>query len=213
MGDIAAEKAALRAAIRQRRARLRHAASDDDWTARGHRLATAVLDLPAVQAAVGPSGSGIPVAVYESRSTEPPTEQLTRALLDLGAQVLRPVMAPPDTLHWVAVHQDRRSDQFDHGASARGISVATSAAELAALGCSLVITPALAVGRDQSRLGQGGGYFDRFIAAVRSPVGGEAAAPRPCKPITFVALVGPGEVLATVPHDELDQSIDDWCVG
>lgn len=213
MGDIAAEKAALRAAIRQRRARLRHVASDDDWAARGHRIAAVVLELPAVRAAVHPSVSGSPIAVYESKSTEPPTEQLTRALLDLGAQVLTPVAATAEALHWVALHHDRRSDQIDHVASAPGTRVATNAAELTALGCSLVITPALAVGRDHSRLGQGGGYFDRFIAAVRSPAGGEAAAHRPYKPITFVALVGPGEVLATVPHDELDQSIDDWCVG
>lgn len=208
--DIADAKETVRALIRQRRAQLRQAASDDDWAARGHRIARAVLAMPVVHSAVGSSSAGTPVALYESRATEPPTEQLKRALLDLGVEVLIPLEASSESLTWVPVERDRPIDQTGC-AERRG--TATGPAELATLGCSLVIAPALAVGRDHSRLGQGGGYFDRLIAAARSTGGNELTRDRSKKPITFVALIGPGELLVTVPHDELDQPVDAWCVG
>ena len=207
--DVAAAKETLRAQLRKRRAHLRRAASDDDWAARGQRIATAVLAMPVVRAAVASSASG-PIAIYESTATEPPTKQLVHALLGLGADVVVPVVASSQSLAWVPVERDRPIRQTG---PAENDGTATGPAQLAALRCPIVIAPALAVGRDHSRLGQGGGYFDRSIAAARSRDGSEASGDRSEKPIIFIALIGPGELLATVPHDELDQLVDGWCVG
>ncbi|MCW2709953.1 MAG: 5-formyltetrahydrofolate cyclo-ligase, partial [Marmoricola sp.] len=58
----------------------------------------------------------------------------------------------------------------------------------------VVLVPGLAVGRDGSRLGRGGGSYDRALARV--PVG------------TFVCvLLNSEEVLATVPRDSHDRPV------
>lgn len=200
---MAQRKAALRARIRRLRAQRRAEAGDADWAKRGERIAATVLALPAVRAAIQ---DATPIGVYESTATEPPTGELIRRLLAGGASVVVPVAAPSHPLLWVPA---ARPDAADGTAGRRPVDAGH---ELRVLGCSLVIAPALAVGRDHSRLGQGGGYFDRLIASIRStPSGGSPAAPAGL--VTFLALVGPDEVLDTVPTDELDQRVDGWCVG
>jgi 5-formyltetrahydrofolate cyclo-ligase len=63
-----------------------------------------------------------------------------------------------------------------------GASVDLSVAEL-------VFLPAVAVGRDGTRLGRGRGFYDRALASVAAPM---------------VALVHNDEVFDTVPHEPHD---------
>lgn len=201
--EVAQRKATLRTLIRRRRARRRAEAGDADWAKRGERIARTVLALPTVQAAIQ---DATPIGVYQATATEPPTCELIRRLLAGGASVVVPVAVPSHPLLWVPAVRP------DAGGGTTRRRPALAGRELRELRCSLVITPALAVGRDHSRLGQGGGYFDRLIASIRSTQSGGSPAAA-ADPVTFLALVGPDEVLDTVPTDQLDQPVNGWCVG
>ena len=67
-------------------------------------------------------------------------------------------------------------------------------------GADVVLVPALAVDRDGARLGQGGGYYDRFIASL------DRLASRPVLLATVYAheLVPAG----TFEYDALDRRVD-----
>ena len=56
----------------------------------------------------------------------------------------------------------------------------------------LIIMPALAAGRDGSRLGRGKGYFDRAVAGLNTP---------------RVVVVHDSELYDSVPADEFDQTV------
>ncbi len=63
---------------------------------------------------------------------------------------------------------------------------------------SLILTPLLAYDRLGHRLGQGGGFYDRTIAALR-------ALP---DPPAFVGLAFEGQELDVIPHGPFDQPLD-----
>jgi len=171
--------------------------SDNDREARAARIADTVLGHELARGAVA-AGRGI--AVYEALEAEPPTRTLIGRLRDAGSKVLVPRVLPHRQLAWV---------RLGEAGGAIVEAAAVGAAGLRRHDCALVITPALAVGRDGTRLGQGGGYFDRLIAETRDRVEpGDIGSP----PV-FLALVGPDEVVEAVPTDGLDQPIDGWIVG
>lgn len=170
--------------------------SDVDRDARAARIADAACAHELVRDALA-AGRGI--GVYEALETEPPTRVLIERLCDAGSRVLVPRVRPHRRLAWAHC-----------GGSGEPIGEASLGADgLRRLDCALVITPALAVGRDGTRLGQGGGYFDRLIAETRDRAGSGEFGSRP----VFLALVGPDELVESVPTDGLDQPIDGWIVG
>jgi 5-formyltetrahydrofolate cyclo-ligase len=59
----------------------------------------------------------------------------------------------------------------------------------------VVVVPALAVGPDGTRLGRGGGSYDRALARVTAAR-------------TVIALLYDGEVLPDVPVEEHDRAVD-----
>ncbi len=143
-----------------------------------------------------------PLALYVSLPGEPPTAELRARLRDRGSRVLLPVARPEAALAWI--------DDPGETATAWGTpradptieappTVADTASEFAALAPSVILVPALAVTRDGRRLGQGGGYYDRFLGELPG-----ASTGGPLR----VALVGPGELLADIPTDELDRPVD-----
>ena len=143
-----------------------------------------------------------PLALYVSLPGEPPTAELRARLRDLGSRVLLPVARPEAALAWI--------DDPGETATAWGTpradptidappTVAETVSEFAALAPSIILVPALAATQDGRRLGQGGGYYDRFLGALPG-----ASAGGPLR----VALVGPGELLEEIPTDELDRPVD-----
>ena len=70
-----------------------------------------------------------------------------------------------------------------------------------------ILLPALAVDTTGVRLGQGGGYYDRFLASLASPAGGGVPA-TPTAGVVHEQEVFPPGVL---PHDVLDRPVD-WVV-
>lgn len=61
---------------------------------------------------------------------------------------------------------------------------------------SLCVVPGLCFGEDGSRLGYGGGYYDRFLSNYSGAT---------------VGLVYDGAVRPTIPHDKLDRPVE-WLV-
>jgi 5-formyltetrahydrofolate cyclo-ligase len=113
------------------------------------------------------------VAAYLPLRTEPGSRELLDELVRRGARVLVPVTQPDHDLHWVALSGD--------------VPLGPEAiAEVDA-----VLVPALAVAADGTRLGRGGGSYDRALARVP---GGTVVA----------ALLYDHEVLEHIPSEPWD---------
>lgn len=70
-------------------------------------------------------------------------------------------------------------------------------ADRPALEPDLVIAPLLAFQRDGTRLGQGGGYYDRALQALRAR-----------KPVFVLGVAYSGQQTANLPHEPHDQRLD-----
>lgn len=132
-------KVLLRQEIRTRR---RAKATQRDRRADAEAIARAVL------AALPPGTST--VAAYVALPSEPPTDALLEALVGHGIRVLLPVPLPDNDLDWRAVDRDG-----EHPAPLGLDAIA---------GADVIVAPALGVDRSGTRLGQGGGSYDRALA-------------------------------------------------
>lgn len=159
------------------RARRRELAATRDLTADGAALAEHLLaDPPAGWPGAAPGTAPTTVLSYESLPHEPPTAAVNTALQSAGHRVLVPITLPDMRLEWC--------DLADPDRTPLGIDSPTRA--------DLVLTPALAVDTAGTRLGQGGGCYDRVL-------------PMLAEGTPFVVLLHPGEVtdepLPADPHD------------
>lgn len=118
------------------------------------------------------------VAGYVPLRTEPGSLELLDALANAGALVLVPLLLPDRDLEWAAW------PAADRPALGRA----------AVSGVDAVVVPAFAVALDGTRLGRGGGSYDRALARV------PAGVPR-------VALLFDDELLADLPRDGWDQPV------
>ena len=148
------------------RLRAERAAITTPMHERAQRLADSVLAHPAMTSL--PAGAW--VTCYSSYRDEPPTRVLLQRLSDAGFHVIVPAVRGPH-LHW----HDITGEVDDPSAwteDSYGIpcpatpEVATSPAELLALGVRVILTPGLGMEKGGARIGQGGGYYDRFFAEV-----------------------------------------------
>lgn len=119
------------------------------------------------------------VAAYEPLRTEPGSVELLAGLRASGARVLVPITLPDRDLDWAEWAADGAGAQLGREAIA---------------GAELVLAPALAVAVDGTRLGRGGGSYDRALAR--------------CGPSTATAaLVFDDEVLPALPRDAWDRPV------
>jgi 5-formyltetrahydrofolate cyclo-ligase len=116
------------------------------------------------------------VAAYLPLRTEPGSHELLDELVEHGVRVLVPVTMPDRDLDWVALPGD--------------VPLGTDAIATA----QAVLVPALAVAADGTRLGRGGGSYDRALARV--PAG-----------VPIAALLYDGEAVAHLPSDPWDRSV------
>jgi 5-formyltetrahydrofolate cyclo-ligase len=121
------------------------------------------------------TGHGV-VAAYLPMPTEPGSTELLTALHEAGATVLVPVTLPDRDLDWAPWSAGELGEVEGVAAIARA---------------TLVLVPALAVAADGTRLGRGGGSYDRALA--RCPTGTRTA-----------ALLFDGELVEELPADEWD---------
>ncbi|GAB3881220.1 hypothetical protein GCM10028802_26100 [Terrabacter terrigena] len=143
------------------------------------------------------------VAVYESLPDEPPTGRLVEALLAAGHEVIVPVVLDDWSLEWRYAVPGAVGDQQTvtrpsrlgrPGDDERDGWLGTDALAT----CDLVVTPGLSVDAHGTRLGQGGGCYDRALVH-RDP-----AAP-------VIVLLHEGEQSdADLPVDEHDVPVDGY---
>ena len=109
------------------------------------------------------------VAVYESLPDEPPTGRLVEALLAAGHEVIVPVVLDDFALEWRYAVPGASGDPAtvrrpSHGGHAPDPGDRKGWLGTDALAtCDLVVTPGLSVDRHGTRLGQGGGCYDRAL--------------------------------------------------
>lgn len=132
------------------------------------------------------------VAAYCSAPDEPDTEPLLTALVADGIQVYVPVCEPQYQLSWVQwfpgveVVRSPRAPVMEPVGPRLGLELFDEVAT--------VFIPALAIDTDGLRLGQGGGYYDRFLPQIEQ------------FPVQVAAMVYDEEVVASgtfsvAPHD------------
>ena len=174
---------------RQIRAKRRSLAPERDRDVDAATIATAAGDhldtlaLPPQGTGGHPAYGGQPcVAIYRSLPTEPPTGALAEMLLARGLSVIVPEMLPDKDQDWHELRAD----------GSQGPRLG-----LEAIGAARIIfTPALAIDHHGTRLGQGGGSYDRALA-------------RRHRDAVIVAIVNDEEYAArALPHDAHDVRVN-----
>ena len=151
---------------------------------RARSLADHLMEVPEVQRAAT-------VAAYVSVSSEPGTGPLLDRLRSAGKRVILPLLQPDNDLDWTSY-----AGPEDLRTARRGLLEPTGSplGHDALATADVVLVPGLAVGRDGTRLGRGGGSYDRALARV--PAG------------TFVCvLLNSEEVLGSVPGEDHDRPV------
>lgn len=203
-GDIAADKAAWRRAIRQNRRCRLEVEGPTSRAGDGETLTTHITSwlMKYAEGRSPVSGEGWHIASFESLPTEPPMSQTNESLQSIvvngfGCEVWLPITLADGVLRW-------RSATL--GASANPLHAdpahleQSAGAELLAQ-VDVIIVPALALSRSGRRLGQGGGYYDRAIPALRQ------AQPN----AQTLGVSYPSEVFANVPAEHHDIAVD-WLI-
>jgi 5-formyltetrahydrofolate cyclo-ligase len=188
------DKRDLRHAARERRARLAAALRAGAPGAGVAEAAEAIAET--VLRFVPDAGR---VAVYESLPDEPPTGRLVERLLESGHEVIVPVVLDDFSLEWRYAVRGAVGDRgtVTRRPGATGADQRSGWLGVEALAsCDLVVTPGLSVDRHGTRLGQGGGCYDRALRH-RDP-----AAP-------VITLLHEGEASEDdLPADEHDLPVD-----
>lgn len=199
-------KRAARAAVRRGRAH-RAALAPDALERRQEAEAVAAAVLarmpllppspPVPDALISAASGRRTVASYVALATEPSTAALHEELLARGLRVIVPVLLPDKDLDWVELG---RAEAEPGEPATLGRQAIGSAA--------VVIVPALQIGHDGGRLGQGGGSYDRALArrapgalvvAVVDDDGLVEAVPREPHDAAVSAVVRPGHGWVDLP--------------
>ena len=142
------DKPQARAAAKERTAAL----SAADWKHLGAALAQQLFALPVWRQAPA-------VFCFASMKTEPDTSGIRRAARAQGKVLALPRTRPGGQMEFFPLEA---LDQLQPGRY--GIAEPPAGTPLFPAPGDLILVPCLTAGRDGSRLGHGGGYYDRYLA-------------------------------------------------
>ncbi len=138
-----------------------------------------------------PIPPGATVALYHPMKDELDTKPLAAALIERGFGIALPVT--PKKRGPLTFRAFRDGDPL----SADRYGVMTPSDSAAEVHPMLIVTPLLAFTRDGGRLGYGGGYYDRTLAALRSG-----------RDVLAVGYAFGAQEVGTLPLGPRDQRID-----
>ena len=178
MTDPEAQKAALRADLRARRAQLKAGRPD-----------------AALQAALAFEAAGLgafaTAAIYHPQGSEMDPFPLAVVLRRWGCRIALPAVVARDAPLVF------RLESEEGGARPDALGIPAPPPEAPAVRPDLVIAPLLGFDAKGGRLGQGGGFYDRTIAALRAE-----------GPVMVVGLAYAGQELPAAPMGPFDQRLD-----
>ena len=131
------------------------------------------------------------VAGYRAQGAEIDPWPLMQAFVSAGARLALPAAVSLDAPLMFRAWADGEALAPD----AAGVPSPTKAAEVVTP--DLVITPLLAFDRRGGRMGQGGGHYDRTLAALRAS-----------RPVFALGLAYAAQQLARIPTEPHDQGLD-----
>ena len=148
-------------------------------------------------------------AAYLGVGSEPPTLPLLAALHEAGHQVLLPACEPGLALSWVCWTP---ASEFVRSRYAPIQEPAGERHDTAVMRhTDGIFLPATAVDYSGNRIGQGGGYYDKFLAALTDllPSGTPAPDGGQLPPVPTAAVVYDGELLpaGSIPAEAFDRKV------
>jgi 5-formyltetrahydrofolate cyclo-ligase len=138
-----------------------------------------------------PLRAGMPVASYYPIADEADPRLLGRALSALGHAILLPrvtATGAPLVFHLWREHEPLRPNRF---------AVPEPLAEAKEIHPGLLLVPLLAFDAAGTRLGYGGGFYDRTIARLRAAGG-----------VDVIGIAYDGQEFPELPRDRHDQPLD-----
>lgn len=163
-----AAKAEFRSAQRSRRRADAALRTDDDAARLSAAFAEQASAWLSTVLPTDPS-SAPSVACYLNAAVEPPTAALLQALHDQGCTVLVPVCLPGHLMEWVRWHPGIEVRRSELAPVDEPVGPGLGFQDLFGAdgpGLDAMLLPATAVDAAGNRLGQGGGYYDRFLATL-----------------------------------------------
>ena len=178
--EVANEKRALRAELRERR----RISTVTERAAADAAITQHLIDL------VSDLGSRS-IAAYLSLPEEPGTRDFLAWASDQGIRILLPVSRADGLLDWAPFDgSGEEPDDFGMPAPTSGLLGPIAINEV-----DLIIVPAASVDRTGMRMGWGRGYFDKTLGSMEN-----------CPPV--YAVIFDHELVDSVPSERHDQRVD-----
>ena len=182
--DPVAAKTALRVFLRNQRKQLAREHPEADW------MIAEVAREPLAK--LFPDPVGKVAALYHGLGSEVSPRILADQMREAGWTLALPAVEDADTGRMVFRLWDPKQPLVHDAIGLRGPPPTQPA-----LQPDLVVTPLLAFQLDGTRLGQGGGYYDRALEALRAR-----------KRVIVLGLAYSGQQVENLPHEAHDQRLD-----